>query len=235
MGRHFVSLMVSIFFITIIVGIHLFVYRLLVVNDMFSIKKIIIKGNKYIPTEEILHLTGLREGMGIFDFSWDVVIPRLTNRSYIRSAKGKRILPWVVNIEVEENLPVGIVMMGTNAFFVDQDGKLYTASRVPQIPRLEVTYPVMVENGRVTDEWLLAVVKHLGKLSHLERVERILLDKRTGAHVWLRTLPTDIWIGHEVLDAEVWQRIFALEKEIIEKKLTVKMINLYRENAIGYK
>ncbi|MFN4217530.1 MAG: cell division protein FtsQ/DivIB [Brevinematales bacterium] len=234
MGRRLGSLMVSVFFVAVIFGLHAFVYRLLVANDILSIREIVIEGNRYIPPEEILHLAGLRKGMGIFDFSWEVVIPRLTNRSYISSAKGERILPWKVKIQIEENLPVGVVVVGGDAFFVDKNGVLYASARSPAVPRIDINYPVVMDKGRVQDDWLLSIVKYLGKLTNLERVERISLDRKTGAHVWLRDFPVDIWIGHEVLDEDVWQKVFALEKEVREKKLSLRTINLHRENAIGY-
>ncbi|NPV37763.1 hypothetical protein BREVNS_2124 [Brevinematales bacterium NS] len=234
MGRRLGSLVVSVFFVAVIVALHGVVYRLLVVNEILSVREIVIEGNRYIPAEEILHVAGLRKGMGIFDFSWDVVITRLTNRPYIRSARGERILPWTVKIQLEENLPVGIIVFGTNAFFVDRDGIVYASARSPRVPRIEIGYPVVLEKGRVQDDWVLSLVKYLGKLTNLERVERIVFDRKTGAHVWLRDFPVDVWVGHEVLDEDIWQRVFALEKEVREKKLSLKTINLHRENAIGY-
>ncbi|URA10020.1 cell division protein FtsQ/DivIB [Thermospira aquatica] len=234
MVRRMGSVLVSVFFVALILGIHGFVYRLLVANQLLVIREVVVEGNHYLLEEEILHLTGLRPGMGIFDFSWDVVISRLTNRAYIRWAEGERVLPWRVKIKIEENLPVGVVVIGTNAFFIDREGNLMVSARAPQVPRIDVSYPLVLEKGRIQDEWLLSVVKYLGKLTNLERVERISLERKTGAHVWLRSMPTDIWVGHEVLNEEVWERIFALEQEITEKKLTFKTINLHKENAIGY-
>ncbi|MCX7882124.1 MAG: FtsQ-type POTRA domain-containing protein [Brevinematales bacterium] len=234
MGRRLASLLLSVFFVGVIVAVHMVVYRLLVANDMLSLRDVVVEGNRYIPSEEILHLSGLRKGMGIFDFSWDVVITRLTNRPYIRSARGERVLPWTVRLHIEENMPVGVVVIGANAFFVDQEGVLYPSARAPRVPRLEFTYPLSVEKGRISDDWVLSGLKYLGKVTNIEKIERILFDRKTGAHVWLRSIPVDIWVGHEVLDEEVWERVFALEREVIEKKLSLKTINLHRENAIGY-
>jgi len=234
MSRGIGSLVVSMVFAAILIGVHGFFYRLLVANDLLSIREIEIEGNTHIPDEEILHLSGLHPGMGIFDFSWDVVIPRLTNRPYILQARGERILPWKVRITIEENLPVGVMVIGGSAFFVDREGGLFSSARSTVVPRIEVGYPVVLEGSRVQDEWVRSLVKYLGKISNLEKVERIFLDKKTGAHVWLRTIPADIWVGHEVLDDEVWRKIFALEQEIVQRKLSVKTINLHRENAIGY-
>ncbi len=234
MGRRVGSVLVSVVFVSLILGIHGFVYRLLVVNQLLTIREVVVEGNRYLSEEEILHLTGLRPGMGVFDFSWDVVVSRLTNRSYIRSAEGERVLPWRVRIKIEENLPVGVLVIGTNAFFIDREGNLMVSARAPQVPRIDVNYPLVLEKGRVQDEWLLSLVRYLGRLTNLERVERISLDRKTGAHVWLRSMPTDIWVGHEVLDEDVWEKIFVLEREVGEKKLTLKTINLHKENAIGY-
>jgi|GEM_PF-2270988 hypothetical protein len=234
MSRRVGGILVSLVFAGLIVALHSLVYRLLVMNGLLAIQEVVVEGNQYLSREEVIHLTGLHPGMGMFDFSWDVVIGRLTNSSSIRSAEGERLLPGVVRIRIEEDFPVGVLVVGTNAWFVKSDGRLLLSARSPHVPRIDVEYPLALEQGRIQDEWVLAVVKNLAKVTNRDRIARIRLNREEGAHVFLRSMPTDFWVGHETMDETVWQKIFALEEEIVGKKLALKQINLHRENAIGY-
>ncbi|MBZ0220778.1 MAG: FtsQ-type POTRA domain-containing protein [Candidatus Methylomirabilis sp.] len=85
----------------------------LMTSGYFSISGISVTGAERVTEEEVIGLSGLKEGQNLFSFSKDQVISSLKANAWIESASIDRKLPDKVVIEITERRP---------AVFVKTDG-----------------------------------------------------------------------------------------------------------------
>jgi len=89
-----------------------------------TIKRIEIRGNKRISSEQIKMWTGIKEGLNMLNFDLGGVTGIAEAQPWIRSLFIERKFPYTVSIEVEEKLPVAIWEDRDNRFLMDEFGCL---------------------------------------------------------------------------------------------------------------
>lgn len=89
-----------------------------------TIKRIEIKGNSRISSEQIKRWTGIKEGLHMLNFDLRGVTGIAEAQPWIRSLLVERKFPYTVSIEVEEKLPVAIWEERDNRFLMDEFGYL---------------------------------------------------------------------------------------------------------------
>ena len=116
-----------IIFIGITIGI-VSLYNHITNSPKFSIKKIIIKGNKNISKEEILKWSGIHVGKNLFKLKIKEAEKRIRMNTQIKKAKIKRRIPETLIIEIKEIEPIASLVSGTNFYQVDENGIIFPMS-----------------------------------------------------------------------------------------------------------
>lgn len=75
---------------------------LLTKTDYFNIKKINVKGNSSIETNDIIKASGLKKGMSILKFNKKTTINNLIKNPYIKNIKIKRKFPDTIQLNIVE-------------------------------------------------------------------------------------------------------------------------------------
>jgi cell division protein FtsQ len=91
-------------------------YGKLVDSAYFNIAGISVTGEENLREEDVIRLSGLKEGENLFSFSKDRVISGLKANPWIESASIDRKLPDKVVIEVKERQPA--VLVKTDALYL---------------------------------------------------------------------------------------------------------------------
>lgn len=107
-----------IFFSIIIFSLYLIVYK----TKIFNIKKINVRGNKKIVTEEIIKKSTFKEGFKTFNFEKKQGEENIEKLPYIKSAEIKRKFPNVVDITIVERIPVAMASYIDKYILIDKEG-----------------------------------------------------------------------------------------------------------------
>ena len=102
---------------------------LLLMSPLFKIKTINVSGNVKIDAEEIISLSGIREGDNIFAVSDEKVLKNIRKLKKIESVKIVRSLPSTVTLRVDENIECAYIKEKGTYTAIDETGKvIVTAS-----------------------------------------------------------------------------------------------------------
>lgn len=93
-------------------------------SDYFSIKGIAVSGIERVAKEEVVELSGIKEGQNILSFSEDAVITNLKSNPWIESAEVDRSFPDAVEIIVKERSPVVLVKL-ESLYLMDSRGVIF--------------------------------------------------------------------------------------------------------------
>jgi len=92
--------------------------------SFLKITKIEISGNRHTSREEILVLSGIKPGMGIFDFKLGEAVRAIEFHPWVKEARVSRQLPDQVLITVKEKEPMAILVMG-EVFYLNSEWKVF--------------------------------------------------------------------------------------------------------------
>ena len=122
------------------------------------LESISVQGNERMPAEEVAAATGVERSCSFADLDLAAVEERLATHPWIRTARATRLPVGQLLIEVDERVPVAVLLdTRTRAWhLVDADGTLFAradAEYVERLPRLRTTttlergraHPVLVE------------------------------------------------------------------------------------------
>jgi cell division septal protein FtsQ len=119
-------------------------------NPRFAIHHLVISCDGNLGEDKIREYSGLREGMNLFEFSFEEIEEKLTGVSLIESVYLERKLPNTLIVEVKERVPVAKIT-GTRAtkypFLVDRYGYVLphrrsVAAALPLIKGLDAELPL---------------------------------------------------------------------------------------------
>lgn len=96
--------------------------------EYFDVTEIAVTGNEEISDEEILKLSGVSEGMSIFDVHPIFVKHRIRENLYLEEVKVRRTLPGNVTIEVREKDALAQFTMGKKYVVTDNEGTVVEVS-----------------------------------------------------------------------------------------------------------
>lgn len=98
----------------------------------FRVGDVVVKGNQRYTAQQIIEVTGVKQGDNLFGLSADRISRRLQNRlPYIRSVSVRRLLPDTLSITVVEGKSVAAVAQGDKWWLMDGDGKLLEEGTSP--------------------------------------------------------------------------------------------------------
>jgi cell division protein FtsQ len=93
-------------------------------NTYFSVREIQVRGGEKVGGDEIIALTGLRQGMNIWKVQPAEIEKKLAQHPWVRGVLVRREFPGRVVGEIEERVPKAIVAM-RRLYYVDADGVVY--------------------------------------------------------------------------------------------------------------
>jgi len=97
---------------------------LLLMSPIFKIKDINVSGNIKIESEEIIRLSGIKNGDNIFAISDEKVQKNIKKLSKIDSVKVVRSLPSAVTLMVDENIECAYIKEKGTYTAIDETGKV---------------------------------------------------------------------------------------------------------------
>lgn len=92
-----------------------------------------VVGNRHLSAEEVVELSGLREGVGIFSVPSRSVAGRLRKSPWIREAFVRKELPDRVLIRVDEASPAALLKKRSEYYLVDSEGALLERHRSAEL------------------------------------------------------------------------------------------------------
>ncbi len=97
------------------------------------VSRIVVKGNKVIPTEKIIKLSGVKLGERIVNLNLSELRARIEKHKFIRFADVYTNLPDAIFIEVVEREPIAMFTSKGKIYFVDLEGVLIPAEEVGRL------------------------------------------------------------------------------------------------------
>lgn len=94
---------------------------LLLQSSLFSVGTVLVQGNRYVDSDEILRIAGVGARINIFRLNIDNIRQRLVKDLRIAGAEVTRRLPGTIIITVRERQPVAFI--ATNYGFAQVDGE----------------------------------------------------------------------------------------------------------------
>lgn len=107
-------------------------------SSLFEIETIRVSNTKYVTSDEIQTMAGVKKKMNLFDFRAGKAERTLESDPYIQKADVSRKLPATVTIEVEERMEVGVIQGKSRYLIVDKEGVVLRVSKQkPELVLLE--------------------------------------------------------------------------------------------------
>ncbi len=102
-------------------------------RDKRVVNKIIVKGNKVIPSEKIIKLAGVKLGERIVELNLSELRGRIEKHKFIRFADVYTNLPDAIFIEIVEREPIAMFTSKGKIYFVDLEGVVIPAEEVGRL------------------------------------------------------------------------------------------------------
>lgn len=88
----------------------------------FYVSSVQVDGNKKLSNNEILKLSGIKEGDNIFSIDLNKVRDQILKNPWIKNVSIERRLPDTISIHIVERVPFGLVRINERIYMVDSDG-----------------------------------------------------------------------------------------------------------------
>lgn len=230
----FVRLFIVILFVFLIAGIHYGFYFLLTRSDILSLKHVVVSGCNFLNPQDVVKDAGLSEGQSILEIDL-VKISRILERNpFVEKAEVKRILPDRIEINVTEKKPVANFAVENNYYLLDKEGRIILRGFFEKVPVMEVDFNVVIKNEVIQDDFLRFLLKNLYDCRDLMRIKKVLIKKGKGVFIYLKDIDVEFYIGNQIADSDLLDRLFAIAEQIKSKNVNVKYVDLRRENAIAF-
>jgi cell division protein FtsQ len=150
-------------------------------NPRFEVHHLEISCDGKLGEDYIREISGLREGMNLFEFSFGQIEEKLTGVSRIESVYLERKLPHTLIVDVKERVPVARIV-GTRAtkypFLVDRYGyvlphRTSSAAALPLIKGIDQELPLGEQLKNQDVETALKIVALCESTSYLRTYVRI--------------------------------------------------------------
>lgn len=204
-------------------------------SGLFTLKKVLIYGNRHLGHVEVVRLMGLQSGDNLLTLDMERAYEKLHSSAWVRSVSMRKELPDTLVVRVEESRPVALLQSPDGLFIVDSEGLLL--ERVNAAPVYFL--PVIVHGGADASEGfreavkLAHVINEMAEAREVEMVEIAGLEGGTMNMV-VRFDGMDIKVG-EGGYREKLSRFFELSGEIGKRKINVDYVDLRFANRVVVK
>lgn len=93
-------------------------------SPIFSVSTILVNGNRWVSTGEILTLVDSLRGQNIFLTNLEIQRSNLQASAWVKDVNLRRVLPSTVIVSVTERQPLGVARHGGRLYLVDEIGKV---------------------------------------------------------------------------------------------------------------
>ena len=225
-----------VFFITIIIGVHFGIYKLLVGSEYLTINKINISGNHYTSKKEIERLASYTIGEGILDVSLSDVKDRVMSILLIKDVNVKRNFPDALNIEITERKPLAQLLIDKNYYLCDEEGFVLSTNRIDNIIRIVIDFDINIYNNMINDQVIITTLNILNSYNHLSEIDMINIKAEEGFYIVAKdSLSTLFFIGKNFPDKDTLDKVISIARKIKKDNIKIKYVDINDENVLGFK
>lgn len=234
------TFLVFALFLAAVFGIHYGLFALLNLQGMLNLKEIKVSGATLAKTEDLIRVSGLNVGEGVFEFTLKDIARNMLKHPLVEKADVKRLLPNSVLITVTEKKAAAVVKDAKNVQLFDRNGFLLsnenpdTGSDRPVII-IDSVLPVDA-GGRIEDDYIKALLRNLSEYEGAGEIREIRVKKGEGVYLVVRgSENTLFFMGKTLPDPVTLNKAVSIAAKIKKDGLKIKYIDINKENAIGYK
>ena len=108
----------------------------------FNLQKIVVSGNKEVPSNEIISLSGLRTGINIFSIEAEPSIKAIVTNPLVADVEISKEFPSTIEIHIQERTAVALIPSQNGMMFIDKDG--YSLKEKRELSSLDL--PIITGN-----------------------------------------------------------------------------------------
>ena len=106
-----------LYFLLFVVGLYFFIN-----SSIFNIQNIVVKGNKNLPSDEIISLSQVNQGDNLIKIKKGEIIKKISVHPLVKQVEIKRDLTSTLKITVSERRPIGLVVCEDGFIQVSEKG-----------------------------------------------------------------------------------------------------------------
>lgn len=234
--RVFSSLLISVFFLSVLTAIQIFLYNYIVQYFPFTQDSVIIEGNRMTDPAEIKALIGT-ERQTFFRVNIQEIKENTESLKMIYQAEVSRVLPDKIRISVKEKEPVIVISDNDRSLVLDQSGVIIEGMMNGGLPVLRIDGEINLDgNNTVKDPEFILLIKRLQRYQRTDEIYRIYYKKNEGFYFTFKDAPEVLfYTGVQVPETMDIDRMLNIRDEIISRGLDVKYVDIYDHDAIGLK
>lgn len=97
-------------------------------SPIFNVTDIKVKGNKIISKEKIISISKIQLNANTYKMKKEKIINNIKQNSYVENVQIKRILPNVIEIDIEERVPSFAIQLGEGFAYINNQGYILEIS-----------------------------------------------------------------------------------------------------------
>lgn len=185
------------------------VYQMMFLGPTFSIRKIEVAGElKNISPDELIGLSGIKEGDNLFWVNVSGVHRQIIGNPWVKSVVVRRVLPSTLWIYVKEKEPLALILIGSDLYFVDEDGdpfkraEYFEDKNLPVFTGLESmdNTPVGKDESQIKIMLSIANLFSKSEFGGSRDLAEIHFDVVKGYSIMTRKEPVTILLGHAAFE-----------------------------------
>jgi hypothetical protein len=236
MGRFFSTVVIVAVFLGLIYGMHYGFYSLLSRQGMFDLRDIRVSGNGMLKASDIIQGSGLVYGQSIFSINLAAVSKNILADRMVQSAVVTLLPPDRVDIKVEERKPAAVVSMDNNYYVCDKDGFIIENGVISTIPHVVIDFQTGIEANQLKNDYLLAVIANLAEFADSSELKSLIVKQKEGLFITVRGCEdTTFYAGNNIPDDAMFKKVLVIAKKIKSDKMSIKYIDMNKDNVIGFK
>ena len=145
-------------------------------SGIFTLKKVLIYGNRHLGYVNVVELAGLKGGENLLTLDLERVYERLHSSAWVRSVSMRKELPETLVIRLEESRPVALLQSAEGLFVVDSEGLLL--ERVSEAPVYFL--PVIVHGSADGTKEFMEAVRLASAINDIKEAREVELVEIAG-------------------------------------------------------
>lgn len=219
----------------LVIGTAAVFFYMFVNSGLFTLKKVLIYGNRHLGYVEVIELMKIKGGENLLTLDLEEIYENLHSSAWVRSVSMRKELPDTLVVRIEESKPVALLQSADGLFVVDSEGLLL--ERVSEAPVYFL--PVIVHGGADGSPEFMEAVKLASAISYISEAREVELVEIAG----LEGGPKNIVVSLDGVDIKVGEgsyreklvRYFELSREIGKRNINVDYIDLRFANRVVVK
>lgn len=122
-------------------------------SDIFLLKNIYVTGNKTIPKDDIINLSGLQYGQNLFKMNKKKIYKNLFNNPKIKAIRIKRILPSSLSIDIIERVAVAAIPYLGSYLNIDEESLIIEVASLSQGTNIPVLEGLSFDDFKMGEEF----------------------------------------------------------------------------------